>query len=65
MQFNSDPKDFHRQLNELATQIGARRIGVCSLDQDEALDYLDRYLHYPSSLGYFLDYCFNMLVSTC
>ena len=44
MQFNSDPQDFHRQLNELATQIGARRIGVCSLDQDEALDYLDRWL---------------------
>lgn len=44
MQFNSDPQDFHRQLSELATQIGARRIGVCSLDQDEALAHLDRWL---------------------
>ena len=44
MQSNLTPTDLEAQLTTLAQQQGARRIGICSLEQDQALGYLDQWL---------------------
>ena len=44
MQSTQSPQEFESQLRTLATQQGARRIGVCDLNQAQALAHLDRWL---------------------